>query len=404
MDGAQARLDSRSIGPSAYIADSEAHSRICIAEALLAHGFACRDFTRAADLFDAFQAKTPHLIVLDVSLQDFDAVEMVRALEANQFAGGIIPVGSRDSFARSKLRQVGRDHRLKMLPCISKPLRLKNIEASLHHFQPPAPGTELAVDVAEAIRNGWMELWYQPKVDVHSLSVCGAEAKEKILHPSLGLLPPSCFLPESTDPKMRLLSQFVIEKALSDWIAFMDERRAFEIAINLPMCLLEEPKFMRFFRNHVPIDPRFAGIIVELNEADALRYSDQLVQLAAQLRKFKIRISADNLASCPPSLANAEPFPFSEIKVGRQFVSGCASDQLARALCRTMVEVAHRFGARAAAVGVETREDLAAVQDVGFDVAQGFFFGRPMPAQELALLTAMRRGGFRGLQTPSASS
>ncbi len=203
---------------------------------------------------------------------------------------------------------------------------------------------------------------------------------------------------------MRLLSQFVIEKALSDWIAFMDERRAFEIAINLPMCLLEEPKFMRFFRNHVPIDPRFAGIIVELNEADALRYSDQLVQLAAQLRKFKIRISADNLASCPPSLANAEPFPFSEIKVGRQFVSGCASDQLARALCRTMVEVAHRFGARAAAVGVETREDLAAVQDVGFDVAQGFFFGRPMPAQELALLTAMRRGGFRGLQTPSASS
>src|SRR6266487_3877314 len=169
-------------------------------------------------------------------------------------------------------------------------------------------------------------------------------------------------------------------------------------------CACWRMKFMRFFRNHVPIHPRFAGIIVELNEADALRYSDQLVQLAAQLRKFKIRISADNLASCPPSLANAEPFPFSEIKVGRQFVSGCASDQLARALCRTMVEVAHRFGARAAAVGVETREDLAAVQDVGFDVAQGFFFGRPMPAQELALLTAMRRGGFRGLQTPSASS
>jgi len=404
MDGAQARLDSRSIGPSAYIADSEAHSRICIAEALLAHGFACRDFTRAADLFDAFQAKTPHLIVLDVSLQDFDAVEMVRALEANQFAGGIIPVGSRDSFARSKLRQVGRDHRLKMLPCVSKPLRLKNIEASLHHFQPPAPGTELAVDVAEAIRNGWMELWYQPKVDVHSLSVCGAEALVRILHPSLGLLPPSCFLPESTDPMMRVLSEFVIKKALSDWMTFMEERRAFEIAINVPMHLLGEPQFMRFFRNHVPIHPRFAGIVVEISEADALRCADSVVHLAAQLRELKIRISVDNLAFVPRFLADAEMFPFFEIKVGRQFVSGCASDKLRRALCRTIVEVARRFGARSVAVGVETRDDLAAVQDIGFDVGQGFFFGRPMPAPELALLTATRRGGFRGLQSPSALS
>jgi CheY-like chemotaxis protein len=310
MDGAQARLDSRSVGPSAYIADSEAHSRICIAEALLAHGFACRDFTRAADLFNALQAKTPHLIVLDVSLEDFDAVEMVRTLEANQFAGGVIPVGSRDSFTRSKLQQVGRDHRLKMLPCIPKPLRLKNIEASLHRFEPPAPGAELAVDVGEAIHNGWMDLWYQPKIDLHSLSVCGAEALVRILHPSLGLLPPKCFLPESADPMMRLLSQFVIEKALSDWIAFMDERRAFEIAINVPMRLLEEPQFMRFFRNHVPIHPRFAGIIVEINETDVLCCSDRLVQLAAELREFKIRISVDNLASCPPSLANAEPFHF----------------------------------------------------------------------------------------------
>ncbi len=397
-------MDSRSIGPSAYIADSEAHSRICIAEALLAHGFACRDFTRAADLFDAFQAKTPHLIVLDVSLQDFDAVEMVRALEANQFAGGIIPVGSRDSFARSKLRQVGRDHRLKMLPCVSKPLRLKNIEASLHHFQPPAPGTELAVDVAEAIRNGWMELWYQPKVDVHSLSVCGAEALVRILHPSLGLLPPSCFLPESTDPMMRVLSEFVIKKALSDWMTFMEERRAFEIAINVPMHLLGEPQFMRFFRNHVPIHPRFAGIVVEISEADALRCADSVVHLAAQLRELKIRISVDNLAFVPRFLADAEMFPFFEIKVGRQFVSGCASDKLRRALCRTIVEVARRFGARSVAVGVETRDDLAAVQDIGFDVGQGFFFGRPMPAPELALLTATRRGGFRGLQSPSALS
>jgi len=404
MDDAQARLGSRSTGPIAYIAGSEAHSRICIAEALLEHGFACRDFTRTSDLLNAFEVHTPHLIVLDVSLQDFDAAEMLRSLQAIRFAGSVIPVGKRDIFTSSKLQEIGRKHRLKMLPCVPKPLRLKSIEASLDHLEPPGLGPELCIDVGEAIRNGWTALWYQPKVDLHSLSVCGAEALVRILHPSLGLLPPSCFLPESTDPMMRVLSEFVIKKALSDWMTFMEERRAFEIAINVPMHLLGEPQFMRFFRNHVPIHPRFAGIVVEISEADALRCADSVVHLAAQLRELKIRISVDNLAFVPRFLADAEMFPFFEIKVGRQFVSGCASDKLRRALCRTIVEVARRFGARSVAVGVETRDDLAAVQDIGFDVGQGFFFGRPMPAPELALLTATRRGGFRGLQSPSALS
>jgi EAL domain-containing protein (putative c-di-GMP-specific phosphodiesterase class I) len=71
--------------------------------------------------------------------------------------------------------------------------------------------------------------------------------------------------------------------------------------------------------------------------------------------------------------------------------------------CRTVVELAHRFGALSVAVGVETREEMAAVRDLGFDMAQGFFFGRPMPVQELALLIATRRGGFRNLQHPTAS-
>jgi EAL domain-containing protein (putative c-di-GMP-specific phosphodiesterase class I) len=388
--------------PVAYVGDSEAHSRACIVDALLEQGFVCRDFTRASDLLDAFGIKAPQLIVLDLSQRDFDGIEALRSLKANRFAGGIIPITELDG--GEGLAQIARGSGLKMLPPVPKPLRARNLEVSLGHLDPPPMGPELVIDIDEAIRNQWITLWYQPKVDLQSLSVCGAEALVRILHPDLGLIPPSRFLPGSSDPKMRLLSHFVVKRALHDWMMFVECRRPLEIAINVPTAVLVEAQFIRFFRNHLPIHPRFSGIIVEVDEAEAPGCADSVARLAAQLGELKIRISINDLTCCSPFVADTERFPFSEIKVGKQFVSGCAADHLKRALCQTIVEITRRFGALSVAVGVETSDDLAAVQELGFDVAQGFFFGRPMPPEELALLIAMRRGSIRGLQARSAST
>src|SRR5260370_574172 len=120
---------SRFAMPVAYVADGEAHSRICVVEALLEQGFVCRDFTRASDLLDAFEAETPDLIVMDVSLREFDSVEALRCLEANRFEGSIIPIGEHEPAVGERLQQFRRSCGLKLLPCVAKPLRLRNFEA-----------------------------------------------------------------------------------------------------------------------------------------------------------------------------------------------------------------------------------------------------------------------------------
>src|SRR5439155_21085315 len=74
-----------------------------------------------------------------------------------------------------------------------------------------------------------------------------------------------------------------------------------------------------------------------------------------------------------PSVADGGSFPFAEVKLDRGFTSGCASDKLKQALCGTLVDMAHRLGARAVAMGVETSADMAVVRELGFDLAQGFF-------------------------------
>ena len=88
--------------------------------------------------------------------------------------------------------------------------------------------------------------------------------------------------------------------------------------------------------------------------------------------------------------AQMRDFPFVEIKVDGEFVSGCADDRSKRKLCRHIVDVANQFGARTVAVGIETRADFLAVRELGFDVVQGFLFAKPMAAA--ALLNTMGCG------------
>jgi EAL domain-containing protein (putative c-di-GMP-specific phosphodiesterase class I) len=73
------------------------------------------------------------------------------------------------------------------------------------------------VDVVEAMSAGWLELWYQPKVDTHTVAVSGAEALIRMRHPTWGIVTPAYFIPDDGDPQFRALSEFVIDQAIHDW-------------------------------------------------------------------------------------------------------------------------------------------------------------------------------------------
>jgi EAL domain-containing protein (putative c-di-GMP-specific phosphodiesterase class I) len=86
----------------------------------------------------------------------------------------------------------------------------------------------------------------------------------------------------------------------------------------------------------------------------------------------------DNVGTEWPSLMGLRSFPFVELKVDHQFVTGCADDRLKQSVCRRIVELAHDNGARAIAQGVETRADFLAAHALSFDLMQGYLFNKPM--------------------------
>src|SRR5262249_40657519 len=150
----------------------------------------------------------------------------------------------------AEVERIGRSHGLTMLPPLAKPFRAQDLNERLAVSPPdpsglaaaPAPraSAKLAgacqpvVDLDEALRHDWLELWYQPKIDLRSLSVCGAEALLRARHPERGVVLPCGLLPSAGDPLYRPLTRFVIRRAMTDWGYFAERGLKLKLALNVP--------------------------------------------------------------------------------------------------------------------------------------------------------------------------
>jgi len=238
-----------------------------------------------------------------------------------------------------------------------------------------------AFDLADALRNDWLELWYEPKIHPRSLALCGVEASIRVRHPGWrGALPlqSSRLRP---DTHARTLAEFAVGRALADSIVFVEERRPIEISVSVPLGVVKELDFIRFVRKRLPIDPRFCGLIIALDETDAIGDMGLVASIGGELARHDIRLSVGGLTSTRVLWSRNCDLPFAELGVGAPIVSGCAADGAKHELCRTIVAVGHSCHARGVAAGVQTPDDLAAVRELGFDAAQGSLFGPPLPPQ-----------------------
>jgi EAL domain-containing protein (putative c-di-GMP-specific phosphodiesterase class I) len=360
-------------------------------------GVANRHFLEPLGFLDEVQAAAPELIILDLALGQSDGIDMIRKLEALEYSGRVLLVSGKDETILAEAARIGRARGLWMLPPLAKPVRLAGVESRLDAPSPPpvrgeraddgvadgsASGAAPLADLGEGLRENAVELWYQPKVDLRTLQVNGAEALARLRHPRRGLLPPADFLPPASDPLYRPLTAFVLRRAMADWHAFAAHGFPLKLAVNVPASVLNAAEFVDLLREVIPEDRRFPGVVLEITEDEIIHDPEWLREIATQVRLYNASLAIDDFGSAYASLSRVKDLPFSELKLDRSFVTGCAGDPLKRALCQTVVDLGHRFGASVCAEGVEAESDLRSLMSQSFDTAQGFFFARPMPAAE----------------------
>jgi EAL domain-containing protein (putative c-di-GMP-specific phosphodiesterase class I)/CheY-like chemotaxis protein len=377
-------LGRRKVRPRVCIADGKRHIRVFLREALEELGFITCECAQLSQLDAVLDEQLPDLVLLGLSAGGVEAGETLKALAAREFDGKLLLLGPRDSFALRTLQELGHTFGVTMLPELSTPFGIGGLRDRVATLLPSKLPPSPAVDVVEAASAGWLELWHQPKIDTRTLLLCGAEALIRIRHPTWGVISPAYFIPDDGDPHLRALSEFVIGQVVDDWRYFADQHGHIEMAINLPIAFLQHPESLESLCQQMPDHPAFEGLIVEINGTEVIRNLELVKDIARQLRFHKIAISIDDLGVEWPSLIGLRDFPFVEFKIDRKFVTGCADDRLKQAVCHRILKLADDCGARTVAEGVETVADFLAVREMGFDLAQGFLFAKPMPARKFA--------------------
>lgn len=373
----------RKVAPRACIADKP-HLQEFFCEALEDLGFVTCKYEGHGSIPMLVGEYQPDLFVLGLSIGGVDGAHVLETLSANRYQRCVLVVGAPASLMAKAVQEYGAELGLNMLPLLATPFSDEALRATISGLLPRETRPNPIVDVAEALHSNWLELWYQPKVEIRGLTLCGAEALIRLRHPTWGIVQPAAFLPDDSDPHFYALSNYVLSQAMNDWQFFLGEYGPVDLAVNLPVSFFKHASAIDILLGYMPKHPAFEGAVVEMDMTDIGGSMALAHATAGRLRFHNIAVSIDDLGADWPTLLQFDDFPFAEIKVDRSVVSGCADDRLKQVICRSILEFADSVGARTVAEGVENRADFVTVRELGFDMVQGFFLAKPMEARKFA--------------------
>ena len=235
-------------------------------------------------------------------------------------------------------------------------------------------------------------LHYQPKVDIQSGRIVGAEALVRWNHPERGLVPPGDFIPVAEESGLIVrLSAWVLDAALRqahDWHAA--GCAPLKVAVNLSARDFSPGLAARvaaLLASHsVPPD----WLELEITEGMLTHGNREVITLMDEVAALGVSLSLDDFGTGYSSLSYLKRFPIDTLKIDRSFVTGIPDDGNDCAIAGAIVSMAQRLGHRVIAEGVETAEQLAFLKSLGCQEMQGYFFSAPVAAEEF---TAMLKAG-----------
>jgi diguanylate cyclase len=251
------------------------------------------------------------------------------------------------------------------------------------HYE--ASNLELVGSFRNAIEAGELVLHYQPKTTLDDGRVEAVEALVRWQHPNLGLLYPDSFIPlvEQTDLIDRL-TEWVLRKALSDIRDLGADWQDLAVAVNVSARSLNRATFasqvVEALRSEDMTPDR---LTIEITETALLIDPSRALAVLADIRRAGIRVSLDDFGIGQTSLGYLSSLPVDELKIDKSFVMNMLDDRAHAAIVRSIVELGHNLGFSVVAEGVETADVLASIRATGCDKAQGFYFARPMPIDDL---------------------
>ena len=332
------------------------------------------------------------LLMLDLSMPGMDGIELMRRLATNGWSGSLVLVSAADERVLESGARLAAEHRLDLLGHVHKPVSSETLRTLIERWQrrsparvPRKPKLYAADQVREAIREGQLRVHYQPKVSLADGTLTGVEALVRWQHPEDGLVSPDSFVPVAEEAGLvDALTRTVLAIAVAQARQWRSMGLAPRVAVNVSMDDLVRLDFpeqvLQLLAAH-GLPPE--SLQLEVTESRLMRDPRAALDILTRLRLHGIGLAIDDFGTGHSSLAQLRDLPFDELKIDRGFVRGCGDNATRRAIVVASIEMAHQLGMRTVAEGVEDLADWQAVHAAGCDIAQGWYIGRPMPAEQL---------------------
>ncbi len=391
VDGGAARPQQ---APLCFVVDEEATLRHFLSLILRGAGIGSEEFSDAHALRQAVAGRLPDLVILNVGLESADAIDAVIALGRRGYQGAVQLISSRGGAVLDHVKSVGEQHDVRMLPGLAKPFDAPAITAVLQGLKLGSPKPAATrINLGEALRNSWIEFWYQPKIDLRRKQLAGVEAFARARHPQFGVLPPGAFTPGATESELFALSELALISVLKAGLGFAELGINLRFAVNMPVAALVKLPIPDIVQEHRPKLEQWPGLIIDVTEEQIVSDMALAADITRNLSPVNVKLAIDDFGRGYSSLARLKELPFVELKLDRAFVNDCGTDKVNGPLCKTVIDLAHNFGRAAVAIGIEKASDALALAAMGCDFGQGFLLGQPMPQDRLMSLLRQRAAG-----------
>jgi EAL domain-containing protein (putative c-di-GMP-specific phosphodiesterase class I) len=365
-------------------------------------GLAVEEFADAPAALKSISLRQPQLVFLDVAVGADHGIAIAGALTGGKLCGlQLVSTRGVSSYeqvcAVGQIRIAGDRQGLRVPQMMVPPFErnaLRRLAQDLG-LQQSGPGRP-SVTLSQALQHNWLELWYQPKIHLHSKRLVGAEGLIRVRHPEHGVMGPASFLPGAGEADMQKMTEQVIIAALRDWETCVKNGVSLRLSVNAPVSALTTLPLGQMLREERPRDTSWPGLILEVTEDEIVHDLKVANDVADELRTHNCSLAIDDFGAGYSSFARLRQLPFSELKIDRSYVTDCNTDRTNAGLCETIVEMAHRFGLKTVAEGIETPHESHKLQGLGCNIGQGYLFAKPMALNQFVSL--LRRGSQNAAQ------
>jgi diguanylate cyclase (GGDEF)-like protein len=256
------------------------------------------------------------------------------------------------------------------------------------HDKGNAEKLHLANDLRNAIRDGDLELHYQPQLDLRTGNIAGFEALSRWTHPKYGFIPPDTFIDIAERTGIiKQLTEWVLATAIKQCAEWQKSYGSLTMSINLSARNLHDEtlgkQVSRLIRHWQVIPEK---ICLEITETAMMADPERAMHLLGELDQLGVKISIDDFGTGYSSLGYLKKLPVDEIKIDKSFVMNMRDDEDDESIIRATVGLAHDLGLSIVAEGVENQETQDLLKALNCEYAQGYHICKPAPAKEMGKL------------------